>query len=186
MIDGNRGGDLSSSPHLRVAAYYADRLRNLIKKSLGFSISIGISHNKMLAKLTASKSKPFGLSVLPREGVPTFLGEARLFKARGFGGKFGKKVLEMIQSYGVKPPTNGDENDYRMSDLNQVSEAHMKREMGDKDAEYLKGIARADEFEPVEETETSSVKQVSSESLSSWATCKLSQGNDDTTTSAFF
>jgi len=84
--------DDSMGKQYRVAAYHCDKLRSLIKEKLGFSISIGVAHNKMIAKLAASKSKPFGLSVLPRDKVGLFCKEAKVCKCRGFGGKFGAKV----------------------------------------------------------------------------------------------
>jgi len=145
------------SKQYRVAAHCADGLRQKIMDELGFSISIGIAQNKMIAKLSASHAKPFGLSVLPEESIRKFCEQTKFRKARGLAGKFGAKVEDCLVNYGV-PKNEG----YSLADVGRVSKGVLESAMGKSSAEWLVNVSEGREFEPVEETATSSVKQFSS------------------------
>lgn len=54
--------DLKESPEI-----IATKIKYKVKKSLGLTISIGISYNKFLAKLASDWNKPNGLKIISRD-----------------------------------------------------------------------------------------------------------------------
>ena len=83
---------------LAYAAHIIESVRRAVKSKVGYTMSAGISKNKTMAKLTASFCKPNGLSVLTPSGVDTMLKTTKMRKVRNFGGKLGKKVLEVVMN----------------------------------------------------------------------------------------
>ena len=59
-------------------AALADRLREEMKRELGLTISVGVSFNKVFAKLGSDYKKPDATTVISREPVSyTHLGDSR-------------------------------------------------------------------------------------------------------------
>ena len=54
-------------------AALADRLREEMKRELGLTISVGVSFNKVFAKLGSDYKKPDATTVISREPVPQIL-----------------------------------------------------------------------------------------------------------------
>lgn len=69
-------------------------IRQAIKSELGFECSAGIAENKFLAKSIAGMRKPFNQIALPRENVRALCDTLPIRKAKGFGGKRGRYLLE--------------------------------------------------------------------------------------------
>ena len=79
--------DLKESPEI-----IATKIKYKVKKSLGLTISIGISYNKFLAKLASDWNKPNGLKIISRDMVPKILFPLTLSKVHGLGQKSVKKL----------------------------------------------------------------------------------------------
>jgi DNA polymerase-4 len=65
----------------------AKQIRATIRKEVGLTASIGVAHNKFLAKLGSERAKPDGLFVVPqtREAVIRFLGAMKVSSLWGVG-----------------------------------------------------------------------------------------------------
>ncbi|EQB87025.1 DNA polymerase-4 [Clostridium punense] len=70
----------------------ASRIKYMVRKKLGLTISIGISYNKFLAKLASDWNKPNGLKIITRDMVPKILFPLPLKKVHGLGEKSVKKL----------------------------------------------------------------------------------------------
>ena len=65
----------------------AKKIRALIREEVGLTASVGVAHNKFLAKLGSERAKPDGLFIVPseREEVIRFLGEMQISALWGVG-----------------------------------------------------------------------------------------------------
>lgn len=54
----NEGSQVEEDRRLAIASHLAAHIRDRIHSEIGFSTSAGVAHNKVLAKLLASKNKP--------------------------------------------------------------------------------------------------------------------------------
>ncbi|KAJ6221629.1 hypothetical protein RDWZM_000174 [Blomia tropicalis] len=109
---------------LIMGALLVGRLRQLIYEKTQFKCSAGISHNKMLAKLTCGKNKPNAQTILPMEGVPTYFESVRITDVRSLGGKLGKQVKEMFKIE-------------TMAQLNQISQFLLNSSFDSSTAKWL-------------------------------------------------
>lgn len=66
--------------------------RAKVHSVLGFTLSAGVAHSKLLAKLCSGLNKPNQQTVLPATSVPDLLHDLPLPKLRGLGGQLGMKV----------------------------------------------------------------------------------------------
>eukprot|EP00850_Spirogloea_muscicola_P001163 SM000004S15033 [mRNA] locus=s4:919247:923447:+ [translate_table: standard] len=82
-------------PLLLAGAVISARLRATLKTELGYTCSVGVASNKLLAKLGSSMNKPDGVTVIPPRAVATLMGELPLRKIRNLGGKLGMKLAKM-------------------------------------------------------------------------------------------
>ena len=88
-----------ASRRLAVGAQILAEVRLRIFKELAFTVSAGIAHNKMLAKLLSAQYKPNKQAVLPLAGVAGMMAtDVPLRKIRMLGGKFG----HMLEQHGWK------------------------------------------------------------------------------------
>lgn len=73
----------------------AKQIRALIHQEVRLAASIGVSHNKFLAKLGSERAKPDGLFVVPktREGIIRFLGGMKVGTLWGVGKVTGEALL---------------------------------------------------------------------------------------------
>lgn len=67
--------DLSGTERLHKAppAVMLARLANKIQSEIGITVSVGLSHNKFLAKIASDLDKPHGYAILGRQDAPDFL-----------------------------------------------------------------------------------------------------------------
>ena len=77
---------------LAAGAALASGARALILRETGYTLSAGISHNKLLSKIASARFKPNRQAVVPRRGAPPLLRRLPLSKLPGFGGKLGAAV----------------------------------------------------------------------------------------------
>jgi DNA polymerase-4 len=86
--------DLSGTERLHGAspAKTLARLSRTIEKDLGITVSIGLSHNKFLAKIGSEMKKPRGLSIVGRAETVAFLAERPVTVIFGVGKVFAKKL----------------------------------------------------------------------------------------------
>ncbi len=75
-----------------------------VERSLGISVSIGLSHNKLLAKLASDLDKPRGFSIVGRAETREFLAPLPVRKLQGVGpalarrlGRDGINTVEQLQ-----------------------------------------------------------------------------------------
>jgi nucleotidyltransferase/DNA polymerase involved in DNA repair len=84
---------------LQRACLLSYNIRSDLFKILGFTMSAGISTNKMMAKLAASYGKPNGQAVLHPQYFPYVMETTKMKSVRNFGGKLGKAVVSVLSSH---------------------------------------------------------------------------------------
>lgn len=113
----------------------AARIRHEILRVTGLTSSIGISHNKLLAKLGSEYNKPNGVTVITTQNMLTFLDELAIGDFRGVG----KKTHEKFKRLQIE---NG-------SDLRKMSYDELRSQFG-KVGEHLYYQARGVHFGEVQ------------------------------------
>ena len=85
---------LPTGSDLRVdGARCADVIRDVVKARLGIVVSVGVAHNKLLAKLAAAAAKPDGRRVIvSREDIADLLASTPAHKLPGCGGALAVKI----------------------------------------------------------------------------------------------
>lgn len=73
----------------------AKDIKNRVKKDTGLTISVGISYNKFLAKLSSDWNKPDGLKIITKDMVPKILFPLPIDKVYGLGKKYTKKLNDI-------------------------------------------------------------------------------------------
>ncbi len=77
------------------AVEIAKTLQNKISVNIGLSSSIGVSTNKMIAKIASDIDKPNGLTIVPPGEEKSFLGQLSPQKISGIGPKMAEKLGQM-------------------------------------------------------------------------------------------
>lgn len=112
----------------------AQLIQNAVKERLNIGCSIGISTNKLLAKMASDMKKPMGITELYLEDVPQKLWPLKVSELFGVG----RKTAEKLETLGIK--TIGE---LARTDYNQL-----RRNFGEASAYYLmnsaKGIGEQD------------------------------------------
>ncbi|KAI8808681.1 hypothetical protein BJ742DRAFT_277740 [Cladochytrium replicatum] len=118
---------------LMVASHIAEYLRKCIKEILGYTCSAGVAHNKMLAKLGTSVSKPNGQSIfIPQmclydsiseaDVVLAYMKDVELRRIPGFGTKIIHILTEKMNSHEIeKWCFNTQTNDTELADSGVTS-----------------------------------------------------------------
>ena len=101
----NPTNDYDTNP-LDVGCRIAFNIRKCLYETLGFTMSAGVSTNKLLAKLAAGYGKPDGMAILYPDGIHKLMDDTKIRKVRNLGGKIGKQVstitiniTDIIQSF---------------------------------------------------------------------------------------
>jgi DNA polymerase-4 len=91
--------DLSSTKkfHGRPPAFLLAQLAEEIKRDVGITVSVGLSHSLFLAKIASDLQKPFGFSVVGKEETLDFLKN----KPVGIISGVGQKTQEILMSLGI-------------------------------------------------------------------------------------
>lgn len=91
----------------------AATIQKRILDELGLPCSIGIAHNKLLAKMGSDFKKPMGITRMFEEDVPNKLWPLKVGELHGVG----KKTVPKLQAMGIQ--TIGDLARYELNDLIQ-------------------------------------------------------------------
>ena len=87
--------DSADDDRLLVAgAVAAARFRHAVRAALGYTLSAGVAHNKMLAKHASGLHKPFQQTLVRAAAVPALLAGLPIDELNGFGGKKGMELRE--------------------------------------------------------------------------------------------
>lgn len=82
---------------LKVAgAYVCNVAREDCFVNLGYTLSCGVSSNKMLAKLTSGMNKPNCCTILEESFTPSLLENLPIDRIRGLGGNLGEELSEVL------------------------------------------------------------------------------------------
>jgi DNA polymerase-4 len=73
----------------------AQQIRNNVRRATGLSCSIGVTPNKLLAKIASELDKPDGLTVLTEAEVPTRIWPLPVRRINGIGPKAGAKLKSL-------------------------------------------------------------------------------------------
>lgn len=90
--------DVTATAHLfGGAVWVAKRIKKLIHEDLGewVTCSIGISENKLLAKLASEMRKPDGLTILKKSDLPRFFDKIKLTDFCGIGERIAVRLTKL-------------------------------------------------------------------------------------------
>ncbi len=80
------------------ALAYAAKVKEAVSRESGLPCSIGISTNKLMAKMACEDAKPNGIKLVKEEDAKAFLGELPLDELYGIG----RKTREKLEAIGYK------------------------------------------------------------------------------------
>ncbi|XP_062980297.1 DNA polymerase eta isoform X2 [Elgaria multicarinata webbii] len=127
-----------SSPELQltVGAVIMEEMRAAVESVTGFRCSVGISHNKVLAKLACGLNKPNRQTLVSQGSVAQLFSKMPISNIRNLGGKLGASITKLL---GVE----------YVGQLIQYSESQLQSHFGDKTGSWLYDLCRGIEHEPV-------------------------------------
>ena len=128
-------GDFDKASHL------AQRIKNTIRDKVKLSCSIGVSSNKLIAKIASDFRKPDGLTVVSPEKVEEFLEQLKIRAIPGIGKKTEEQLTQM--------------NFETIKDLKKLDVFTLNKEFGRKHGTYIFNAVRGIDNEPVKEREAS-------------------------------
>ena len=116
----------------------AEKIRAAVRAEVGLAASVGVAHNKFLAKLASEKAKPDGLFVVPcqPEALLRFLGALKVGSLWGVG----KVTGEALERAGFKT----------VADLQAADHACLARLLGGHTAAHLLALAFGEDTRAVE------------------------------------
>jgi DNA polymerase eta len=146
---------------LQMACQVSSWIRNDVWNNLGFTMSAGISTNKTMAKLAASFGKPNGQAVLFPQHFSFLMAETKVRKVRNFGGKLGKKVLDLLYSQSGSQQSKDDfTTSATMRDLSQLSLPLLQKNFSAETAQFVFQACQGIDNEEVTETSGALVKSI--------------------------
>lgn len=125
------------------------QIRRRIKNEIGeyVTVSVGVSYNKLLAKLASGMNKPNGLVEITRQDFTEFYKKVKLTDICGIG----DRVALRLNRIGV----------YSLMDLQRASVGVLKAEFGNAESEFLKNVALGiDDSEVIPYTDSPKVSSV--------------------------
>jgi len=128
-------GDFNRASHL------AQQIKNSIREKLKMSCSIGVSSNKLIAKIASDFKKPDGLTVVSPEKIDGFLGQLKIRVIPGIGKKTEERFTQM--------------NFETIEDLKKLDVFTLNKEFGRKLGIYIFNAVRGIDNEPVKERDPS-------------------------------
>ena len=123
------------------ASHLAQQIKNSIRDKVKLSCSIGVSSNKLIAKIASDFRKPDGLTVVSPEKVDEFLEQLKIRAIPGIG----KKTEERLTLMKIET----------IKDLKKLDVFTLNKEFGKKYGTYIFNAARGIDNEPVKERESS-------------------------------
>lgn len=148
--------DLSGTEGLHRAspAETLAKLANRVEEELSLTVSIGLSHNKSLAKIASDREKPRGFSVIGKAETLSFLAGQPVSLLWGVGKKLGKRLA--------------DDGIETIGDLGRLGEAALVSRYG-KIGKWLHSSARGEDdrrVTPDRETKSMSAETTFDEDIS--------------------
>ncbi|XP_078063922.1 DNA polymerase eta [Mustelus asterias] len=133
----HRNCDQQSPEHqLTAGALIVEEMRAAVEAETGYRCSAGISHNKVLAKLSCGLNKPNRQTLLPLCSVPRLFDTLPIGKIRNLGGKLGESVAQHL-------------NIEYMGQLRAFPLSQLQAAFGEKTGGWLFDLCRGVDFEPV-------------------------------------
>jgi DNA polymerase IV (DinB-like DNA polymerase) len=123
------------------ASHLAQQIKNAIREKLKLSCSIGVSSNKLIAKIASDFRKPDGLTIVSPEKVEEFLEQLKIRAIPGIGKKTEERLTQM--------------NFETIKDLKKLDVFTLNKEFGRKHGTYIFNSVRGIDTEPVKEREAS-------------------------------
>lgn len=123
------------------ASHLAQQIKNSIRDKVKLSCSIGVSSNKLIAKIASDFRKPDGLTVVSPEKVEEFLEKLKIRVIPGIGKKTEEQFIQM--------------NLETIKDLKKLDVFTLNKEFGRKHGTYIFNAVRGIDNEPVKEREAS-------------------------------
>lgn len=113
------------------------RIKTRIEKEVGsvITVSVGQSHNKLLAKLASGLEKPNGYVTIGKNDIEKIYKKATLTDICGIG----ERIKERLYKRRI----------YTLSDLKQASLAYLIAEFGQVEGRFLKNVGRGIDTTPV-------------------------------------
>ena len=127
---------------IKLGCLIALTARRAVLNKLGFTLSAGISTNKLVSKLGATYGKPDGQAAVYPGAINTLMEETQLRKARMLGGKLGKRVSALLPEFET---TMGSIS--RLLSLDQLEKA-----LGEESARWVFDACRGIDYEEVKPT----------------------------------
>ena len=145
---------------LAIGADVCRRARAAVFAETGFTMSGGVAHNKMLAKLASARNKPNRQTVVSRAAAPEMLDSLPMRSVRGLGGKFGERVERVVVEHGgvsdaARTAASGAgrgssyEGGFLASALGRVPSDVFRREFDAKTTDWLARVSVGEDIEPV-------------------------------------
>ncbi len=106
----------------------AYKIKARIKKDTDLNISVGIAHNKFLAKLASEYKKPNGLYIVQKGKEIEFIDSLKLGDLWGLG----KKTLERLENINISTP----------KDLRKMDQSQLEELLGRSSGDFLYKISR--------------------------------------------
>jgi DNA polymerase IV (DinB-like DNA polymerase) len=123
------------------AGHLAQQIKNTIRDKVKLSCSIGVSTNKLIAKIASDFRKPDGLTIVSPEKVEAFLEQLKIRAIPGIGKKTEERFTQM--------------NFETIKDLKKLDVFTLNKEFGRKQGTYIFNAVRGIDNEPVKEREAS-------------------------------
>lgn len=143
--------NITSTKHLfEEATGIINKMRSRIKNEIGeyVTVSVGISYNKLLAKLASGLEKPNGLIEIKPQDVDRIYAKANLTDICGIG----ERIRERLNKIGI----------YTLLELQMTPLSFLIGEFGQAEGQFLKQIGQAFDDSPIiPYTEEPEVKSVS-------------------------
>ena len=138
--------DVTASGYLGTGEEIAEMIRQRVKRELGITVSIGVSFNKVFAKLGSDYKKPDAITVISRENFKSIVyplpANELLF--------VGKRTYDELRRMGIRT----------IGELAAISPEVLKSRFG-KQGDMLSAYARGEDTSPVERGDADDVKSVS-------------------------
>lgn len=160
----------STSEHdrrLAIGAHVCAGIRASVLQRTGFTMSGGIAHNKMLAKLASARNKPNRQTAVSRRAVTEMMESLPMRSIKGLGGKLGEKVEAALRRvFGEGSGAGGSgrgssyEGGFPASALASLHPDALSAELEPKTAAWLSRVAAGEDVEPVVANVREGVKSV--------------------------
>ncbi|MEM0173788.1 MAG: DNA polymerase IV, partial [Sulfolobaceae archaeon] len=111
------------------------KIKESILNELGLKVTVGISFNKVLAKIAAELVKPNGLKVIDYDEAKSLVESLSIDEIPGLGDVLSKKLKEI----GVN----------KLSDVRNIKYNELKKLIGESKAKYLIKLLELKIFEPI-------------------------------------